>query len=189
MTRYQLEHVIRAAGTIAEVQNLIILGSQSILGQFPTIPQNLLATKSIDLFIPNLLYRSMEVDLLVPNDSAKTELLEACLGELSPFHETYGYYVQSVDYHTATLPAGWQERFVNICNQNTHWVTGHCLEIHDLILAKLVAGRDKDLEFFRACAILQLVTPTTLLELLQLTELSTPLRQLVEKRIQRGFQP
>jgi hypothetical protein len=189
MNRYQLEHVIRAAGTIAEVQNLIILGSQSLLGQFPLIPQTLLETNPIDIFIPNLLYRSMEVDLLVPNDPAKTELLEACLGELSPFHETYGYYVQGVDYHTATLPAGWQERFVNICNQNTHWVTGHCLEIHDLILSKLVAGREKDLEFFHACARLHLVTPTTLLERLPLTELSPPLRTLVEGRIQRGFQP
>jgi len=189
MNRYQLEHVIRAAGTIAEVQNLIILGSQSILGQFPLISQTLLETKPIDIFIPQLLYRSMEVDLLVPNDPAKTELLEACLGELSPFHETYGYYVQGVDYHTATLPTGWQERFVNICNQNTQWITGHCLEIHDLLLSKLIAGREKDLEFFHACAILDLVTQTTLLERLQLTELSPSLLEVIEGRIQRGFHP
>jgi hypothetical protein len=188
MNRFQLEHVIRAAGTIAEVKNLIILGSQSLLGQFPTIPQTLLETKQIDIFIPKLLYRSMEVDLLVPNDPAKTELLEACLGELSQFHETYGYYVQGVDYQTATLPIGWQERFINICNQNTHWVTGHCLEIHDLILSKLVAGRDKDFEFFRTCIILNIVTQTTLLERLQVTELSSSLRDIIEGRIQRGFQ-
>jgi len=188
MNRYQLEHVIRAAGTIAEVKNLIILGSQSILGQFPVVPQTLLETKSIDVLIPKLLYRSMEVDLLVPNDLAKTELLEACLGELSLFHETYGYYVQGVDYQTATLPAGWQGRFIDLCNSNTHWITGHCLEIHDLILSKLVAGREKDLEFFHACAILQLVDQNTLFERLKLIDLASPLREIVEGRIYRGFQ-
>jgi hypothetical protein len=188
MNRYQLEHVIRAAGTIAEVQNLIILGSQSILGQFPTIPATLLKANPIDIWVPNLLYRSMEADLIIPNDPAKTELVEACLGELSPFHETYGYYVQGVDYQTATLPKGWQERFVNLCNSNTHWVTGHCLEIHDLILSKLVAGREKDLEFFHACAILKLINQNTLLERLKLIDLASPLHEIVERRIYRGFQ-
>ena len=35
MTRAQLEHVIRAACTIADDDELIVIGSQAILGQFP----------------------------------------------------------------------------------------------------------------------------------------------------------
>jgi hypothetical protein len=35
MTRAQLEHVIRAAATIAEDDEIVVTGSQAILGQFP----------------------------------------------------------------------------------------------------------------------------------------------------------
>ncbi len=38
MTRVQLEHVIRAAGTIADVDDIVVIGSQAILGQFPGAP-------------------------------------------------------------------------------------------------------------------------------------------------------
>jgi len=35
MTRKELEQIIRAAGAIADVKELILLGRQSILGPFP----------------------------------------------------------------------------------------------------------------------------------------------------------
>ena len=35
MTREQLEHLIRAASTITDDDELVTIGSQSILGQFP----------------------------------------------------------------------------------------------------------------------------------------------------------
>ena len=38
MTREQLEHLIRAASTITDDDELVIIGSQSILGQFPEAP-------------------------------------------------------------------------------------------------------------------------------------------------------
>jgi hypothetical protein len=34
MTRSELEYLIRAAGAIAEDSELVVIGSQSILGQF-----------------------------------------------------------------------------------------------------------------------------------------------------------
>jgi hypothetical protein len=36
MTRAELEHIIRAAATIADVDDLIVIGSQSVLGELPT---------------------------------------------------------------------------------------------------------------------------------------------------------
>jgi len=39
MNRNELEHIIRAVGEIAGVEKIIILGSQSILGQFPNFPE------------------------------------------------------------------------------------------------------------------------------------------------------
>ena len=42
MRRSDLEHLIRAAGRIAGERELIIIGSQSVLGQFPDAPVALL---------------------------------------------------------------------------------------------------------------------------------------------------
>ena len=35
MKRSELEHIIRAAGAIANDREVIVIGSQSVLGQFP----------------------------------------------------------------------------------------------------------------------------------------------------------
>jgi hypothetical protein len=51
---------------------------------------------------------------------------------------------------TAVAPEGWRDRLVPIRGANTNGATGWCMEPHDLILAKLAAGRAKDLEFCRA---------------------------------------
>ena len=44
MTRTQLEHIIRAACSIAEDSELVIIGSQAVLGQFPDAPAELLTS-------------------------------------------------------------------------------------------------------------------------------------------------
>lgn len=54
---------------------------------------------------------------------------------------------------TAVLPAGWRERLVPIQNPNTGGGRGLCLEVHDLAVSKLVAGREKDLDFI--CGLLR----------------------------------
>ena len=38
MTRAQLEHLLRAAATIADDDEIVVIGSQAILGQFPEAP-------------------------------------------------------------------------------------------------------------------------------------------------------
>lgn len=38
VNRYQLEHIIRASGGVADSKELIVIGSQAILGQFPDAP-------------------------------------------------------------------------------------------------------------------------------------------------------
>ncbi len=45
------------------------------------------------------------------------------------------------------LAPDWRERLIPISNEGTRGATGWCLEAHDLVLSKLVAGRPKDLEF------------------------------------------
>src|SRR3954462_14223009 len=71
-------------------------------------------------------------------------------GERSIFHETFGYYAHGVGEDTAVLPAGWKDRLVPIHNENTRGATGWCLEPHDLAVSKLIAGREKGVQFVSA---------------------------------------
>ena len=133
MKRIDLEHIIRAAGSITQDDEIIIIGSQAVLGQYPSAPEALL--------------RSMEADIYPKNKRHLSDLVDGSIGELSPFHATFGYYAHGVGEETVVLPDGWEKRLIAIKNENTAGVTGWCLEIHDLIVSKYVAGRERDLEF------------------------------------------
>lgn len=52
-----------------------------------------------------------------------TEWLSA-IGQDSPFHEEFGYYADPVEEGTATLPAGWKGRLVNLAPGHTDGVRG-----------------------------------------------------------------
>jgi len=170
MTRAELEHVIRAAADIADDDELIVIGSQAILGQFPDAPASLRV--------------SVEADVFPKNRPERADLIDGSIGEGSPFHATYGYYAQGVDETTAVLPAGWRDRLIPIRNANTRGATGWCLEVHDLLIAKIVAGREKDRAFLREAAAYGLVDEATLRERLAATPLddvrSTMVRRVIE---------
>jgi hypothetical protein len=133
MRRVELEHVIRAAASVAEDEEIVVVGSQAILGQFPDAPDSLLVSREADVYPRNHPERSDEID--------------GSLGDGSYFDSAYGYYAHAVGPETATLPAGWEGRLVEVRNANTGGATGWCLEIHDLLLSKCVAGRERDWEF------------------------------------------
>ena len=173
MTREQLEHLIRAAATVADDDDIVVIGSQAILGEFPDAPAELLV--------------SVEADLYPRNRPERWDLIDRTLGELSPFHATFGYYAQGVDESTATLPAGWADRLVPAYGPGTRGATGWCLEVHDLIISKLVAGREKDLAFAEVAARHGLARRSTLLERLEVTPLGIAQLDLVRGRIERAF--
>lgn len=54
MNRTALEHIIRASGDIAEVKDIVIFGSQSILGQFPQLSQPLSQSDGIDISLTKI---------------------------------------------------------------------------------------------------------------------------------------
>jgi hypothetical protein len=134
--RDQLEHVLRAAARIVDANELLIIGSQSVLGTWH------------ERRLPAAAIRSMEVDVAtLDGDERKSDLIDGNIGEGSRFHETYGFYAQGVSLRTAVLPAGWRERLVVLESERTHPGRGLCLEPHDCVASKLVAGRAKDHEF------------------------------------------
>lgn len=173
MTRSELEHVIRAAGAIAQDREIVVIGSQAVLGQYPGAPPGLLA--------------SMEADVFPLNHPERADRIDAAIGEGSRFHEEFGYYAQGVSESTATLPKGWRARLVRVDNQNTAGVAGLCLEVHDLAISKYIAGREKDLAFTAALARHGLAGKEKLLARLGRTSVAPALRKLVRGRIERDF--
>ena len=135
MRRQDLEHIIRAAGAISESVEFIVLGSQAILGACPDAPEELLT--------------SQEVDLYPRDEPQKADLIDASIGELSPFHEEFGYYAHGVGPETAILPGTWETRLVPVVSENTGGAKGLCLHPSDLAVSKLAAGRQRDMKFVR----------------------------------------
>ena len=161
MRRDQLEHLIRASGHALGVDEVIVIGSQAILASVPS-------------GLPPEAVRSIEADILPIDDpdETKADLIDGLLGEASMFQETHGIYAQGVGQRTARLPTGWRDRLVRVDNENTGGVTGWCLEPHDLCISKLIAGRQKDLEFFRAVVRAGVVEPATLRARLNATDVT-----------------
>ncbi|MBI4601703.1 MAG: hypothetical protein HY721_07065 [Planctomycetes bacterium] len=154
MNRAQLEHVIRASASIAEDDEIYVLGSQSILGAIPDAPEEVTV--------------SAEADVAPKNKPELEAIIEGAIGELSPFHDTFGYYVDGVDPSVLPLPQGWEKRVVVIQNENTRFAKGLCLEPHDCAASKLIAGREKDLAFVSALLRHRLIRAEVLRERIRL---------------------
>jgi uncharacterized nucleotidyltransferase DUF6036 len=155
MTREQLEHILRAASRIVNERDVLVIGSQSILGAFD------------DAQLPKEVIMSEEADIAFLDDDlkgSKAGIVEGAIGEISPFHQMNKCYAQGADLTTAKLPEGWQDRLVVLDTPNSEPGRGLCLEPHDCVIAKLVAGREKDFPFADALIRAGLIDPDVLAE-------------------------
>lgn len=173
MQRSELEHLIRASGEIAGDNEIIIIGSQSILGQFPNAPVRLLV--------------SMEADIYPKNKPERAEKVDGAIGEGSYFHELHGYYAQGVGEKSAVLPKDWRNRLVIVNNENTNGVTGLCLEVHDLAISKIIALRPKDIEFVQGLVRHDMIQKETMLSRLEETDLQESMRNRIQTSINSLF--
>jgi len=172
MKKQQVDHALRAAGNITGEKQFVIIGSQSLHGKHPDVADQILT--------------SFEVELIAANNSDRTRWLNV-IGMDSPFHETYGYYVDPVDDKTAILPTGWKERLVTLPPGDTGGVKGLCLEPHDLAIAKYAASREKDLIFTRELARRGITSEEGLLSLLAQTSVDETLRNRIRDHITADF--
>jgi len=172
MKKRQLDHVLRAAGRITGRKRFVIIGSQSLHGSHPDLPDDIV--------------RSAEVDLIASGDPDRTEWLNA-IGVHSQFHENFGYYADPVDEASATLPKGWKSRLVTLPPGDTDGVQGLCLDPHDLAIAKYVARREKDVAFTRELARRAIVVRDRLLALVDKTPVSASVRDRIRSEIARDF--
>jgi len=148
MTRAELEHAIRAACEVSGDDEVYVFGSQAILGQYPDAPESL--------------RQSAEADIAPVTAIDTVDVIDGNLGELSPFHEAFGFYVHGVSIEAAILPIGWEKRAIEVRNDNTRNKTGKCVEAHDLAVSKLVAFREKDRSFVRTLLVERLIDPRKL---------------------------
>lgn len=157
MRRAHLEHIIRAASQVVAQEDLLVIGSQAILGSWH------------ETRLPQAAIRSIEADVApLDGDDEKSDLIDGALGEGSQFHETFGIYAQGVSLKTAVLPAGWRGRLVALDNPSTRPGRGLCLEPHDCVLAKMFAGRQKDYDFANSLFQAKLLDAPTLAERIEL---------------------
>lgn len=146
-----------------------MIGSQAILGSFPQAPPEALV--------------SIEADVFPRERPDLADNVDGAIGEGSMFHETFGYYAHGVGPETPIAPAGWMDRLVPLANENTRGATGWCMEPHDLVLAKLAAGREKDVEFARALLQHGLVDAHLLVERLAQLPVREPQRVAIRQLI------
>src|SRR5580692_2699448 len=116
MNRTQLEHIIRAASRISDDAEIVVIGSQAVHAQ--------------DMRLPPIAFISEEVDVYPRHHPERADDIDFAIGELSSFHETFGYYAHGVSPQTAILPAGWEGRLIRLSNANTDGATGFCLDVH-----------------------------------------------------------
>ncbi len=112
MRRDQLEHAIRTACQIIQQPEVIVVGSQAILGTYD------------ESQLPTAATMSIEVDILPIADSNDetarlADLIEGVAGEFSTFEDLHGFSIDGVDLETAVLTDGWRDRLVKVQNSNT----------------------------------------------------------------------
>ncbi|RPI21651.1 MAG: hypothetical protein EHM57_06340 [Actinobacteria bacterium] len=140
MRREELEHIVRASADIVGEPEVVVVGSQAILGTFA------------ESELPDAAIASIEADIAFFEDPEreKADLVTGAIGELSLFHSTFGIYAEGVAIETIVLPVGWRDRVVVLETPNTDPARAVCLERHDLAASKLVAYREKDRAYVRA---------------------------------------
>lgn len=170
MTREQFDHLVRAAARICGAQEVVIIGTAALHG---------IAGASVADEL-----RSVEqVDLFVPGHPESSRAIEAALGQDSMYHEQHRVHARAVGPLTPVAPAGWRDRLVAL--DLGDGVVARCMEVHDLLPAKLVAGRGKDLDVTHELLERAVVDHATLLERIELLDLPDHDRE----RLRRAVAP
>jgi hypothetical protein len=133
MQREQFHEVLTIAARICARRELIVFGSQSVHALTESPPAEVLV--------------SVECDLWLSDEPELSARLAAELGKDSEFAKATGVYVDPLPPELPMTPRGWEQRLVDYRLPD---VTARCLDIHDLIVTKLAAGRLKDYEFIAA---------------------------------------
>ena len=156
MKRQELEHVLRASASITTDLSFVVIGSQAVLLPYPDAPAELLLSNEVDL------YPAMHPE--------RAELIDGAIGQMSMFHDTFGYFADGVGPETATMPQDWM-RFAVLYYIGD--ITVVSPDLHDIAVSKCVAGRDKDAAWVRSLLRHRMIEATRLEERLNALDRAT----------------
>lgn len=133
----KLAHLVRMAQALAPQQRIVLFGSMCVLVKYPGIAEETALyqiTYDAD-FIPE------------PWDDDLGKFMNDTMGKESDFRDRYTYYADIVRPAAfEQFPPGFQDRLVPIDG----FQNAYALEIHDMAVAKLWAGRPKDIALLGA---------------------------------------
>jgi hypothetical protein len=129
MNRNVLDELLQALLPITGERELVMIGSQAIHATTSDVPIEVVMSR--------------ECDLLLDESDPLTSMIDEQFGVDSPRAAESSVYVDTVSSTFPFLPDGWDQRLVRFGPVAPHL---RCLEIHDLVLSKLAAGRLKDYE-------------------------------------------
>jgi hypothetical protein len=150
MQRAQLETALTAAATVAGVNEFILVGSQSVHAHTDAAPVEVLVSR--------------ECDIWAKARFEKLTIVEDALGRKSSFAEQNGFYVDAIQPDIVLLPKDWESRLKPL---RVGAVIAWCLDVNDLVVSKLNAGRLKDYEFINAILRLKLAQFDEVVRLVQ----------------------
>lgn len=156
----QFEHILRACQGITDEKSFFVIGTAALLVQHPELAEGVVTSHEVDAWP-------------LSGNPKVAELLES-IGEMSPFHEQFGIYVDPYPPSNAVIPEGWEARTKRFESPATSGARGYCLEKHDLIVAKLARGEPKDLKFTIELLKRELLDHQTIEERIQAVDPSTP---------------
>lgn len=138
-----LERAVRALSTHFHTDTVVIIGSQSVLLEWPDAPILMRSSGEIDAYPIN--WEAWESEH--PGEEASEEI-NALFGWGSDFHVTHGFYIDGVDASTATLPEGWRDRVIHMTVKGYGTtVTAIAPSPEDLIVSKLARLEEKDIAY------------------------------------------
>ena len=127
-----LIHVVRAVRALTQCERVTVLGAAALLLPFPQLGEDggpVALTRDADL-------------LISPCDGAIASMVHEAIGRGSLFEAQHGYHVDVLQRGIEdALPRGWDER-LRLEPESLAYV----LDPVDLCAAKLLAGREKDMQ-------------------------------------------
>ena len=146
-TREDLTRAVRAVARHFKTDTVYLIGSQAILASWPDAPSEARMSVEFDAYPGNAAaWENSNAGL------EASEEINALFGFGSDFHIAFGFYIDGVDEHTASLPKNWKRRAVRVrIPDGDREITAIAPSVDDLIVAKLARLDDKDKRFVAAC--------------------------------------
>lgn len=135
MRKSDLFELVRQIAEIAPEDTPIIVGSQAvhIITELP----------------PEIVQKSIECDFLFTGGKSETRAaVNKKFGVFSQFQLEHGFYADALGLATVVLPTGWEQRLQPLIDENGQTIA-YCVEVHDIAVSKLIAGREKDFLFLK----------------------------------------